>query len=212
MSSFEEPWQDHFGSKDTQRVAGQFGMWVFLATEVLLFAILFVAYAVYRVDYPDAFRKGVSDEKAIYGLVMSLLLVTSSLLAAMAVWDVRKGRSARAGLWLFGAALLACGFLALHGVEYAEHLAKGRGPGEWYADTGDVSPGANLFYSLFWIMTGLHVLHVTVGATVLSVLGVQSLGGKFDADYHVPMLNGVMYWQLVDTIWMFLYPLFYLAR
>lgn len=212
MSSFEEPWQDHFGSKKTQIHAAQMGMWIFLATEVLLFSILFAAYAVYRYDFTETFRKSVADEKGYWGALMSLILISSSFLAATAVYQVRKGRSALCGVLLIGAALLACGFLAFHAVEYRNHVMDGRGPGEWYTSVKDVSPGANLFYTLFWIMTGLHVLHVTIGITILTVLGVQSLGGKFDDDYHTPVMNGVLYWQLVDTIWMFLYPLFYLAK
>lgn len=212
MSSFDKPWQEHFGTKEAQAHAAVLGMWIFIATEVLLFAGLFVAYAEYRHLYPEAFARGVADEKAYFGAIMSLILITASFLAAMAVVKIREGKSFTCGVLLIAAAVVALGFLAMHGVEYWHHVAEGKGPGEWYTSHVDTSPGANLFYTLWWLMTMLHVVHVIVGVCVLSIIGIQSLGGKFDADYHTAVMNGTLYFQIVDTFWMFLYPLFYLAH
>lgn len=203
------PDTSHFGTAEAARSAAHLGMWVFIATEVLLFAGLFVAYGVYRSVYPEAFREAQHHQNVLIGTVNTYVLVTSSILVALAVHAGREGRGRVCGVLLWGAVVLGLVFLGLKGVEYWEHVKEGALPGRWYAFEALAVPGASLFYSLYWLTTGLHGVHVTVGVGVLGTLAVRS--GRFTAEWHTPLELGGMYWHLVDVVWLFVYPLMYLA-
>jgi cytochrome c oxidase subunit 3 len=186
-------------------------MWVFIATEVLLFAGLFVVYGVYRYAFTEVFVEAHQHMSVGLGTVNTLLLVVSSILVALAVHWGREGRTLLCSGLLWGAVVLGTAFLALKGVEYHHHVREGALPGAWYALEEFAREGAALFYSLYWLTTGLHALHVTVGLGVLGTLAVQAAGGKFSRDWHTPLELGGMYWHLVDVVWLFVYPLMYLA-
>lgn len=205
------PHARHFGSEAAREQAAQVGMWVFLATEVLLFAALFVAYTVYRYDYPETFRLAREHMKVGIGTVNTYLLVTSSVFVAFAVWAVRRERTGLCTLLLLLAAVLGLAFLALKGVEYAEHVREGALPGRWYRLEEFPRPGAPLYFTLYFAMTGLHALHVTVGVGTLLTLALQTAWGKYGGRYHTPIELGGMYWHLVDIIWLFVWPLLYLV-
>jgi cytochrome c oxidase subunit 3 len=205
------PQASHFGSDEARSQAAHVGMWVFLATEVLLFAALFTAYAVYRVDYPETFRAAREHMKVGIGTANTYLLVTSSICVAFAVWAVRQERTGLATFLLLVAVVLGLGFLTLKGVEYAEHVREGALPGRWYALEEFPRPGASLYFTLYFLLTGVHALHVLVGVSVLAVLTVQTAWGKYSGRYHTPLELGGMYWHLVDIIWLFVWPLLYLV-
>jgi cytochrome c oxidase subunit III len=205
------PWQTQFGTKRRQYEAARLAMWLFLVTEVLLFGGLFVAYAYYRVAFSDVFREEISKENVWLGTSMSLVLLTASVLVSQAISAIRRGKQRTTSLLLYAAVVCAVGFLFMHGFEYASHAKQHKLPGMWYsAPTKSIAD--SLFYALFFIMTGLHMLHVTVGACVLAAIGYRAGMGKYTEDWHIPVEVGGLYWHLVDTIWMFLFPLFYLAR
>ncbi|XXF78114.1 cytochrome c oxidase subunit 3 [Myxococcaceae bacterium GXIMD 01537] len=199
----------HFGTEEAARDASHLGMWVFIATEVLLFAALFVAYGVYRSVYGDLFHEAQRHMSVGLGTLNTYVLVTSSILVALAVHRGREGRAAACGALLWGAVLLGVLFLVLKGVEYGKHVREGALPGAWYAFEGFARPGASLFYSLYWLITGLHAVHVSVGLGVLGTLAVRA--GRFSAAYSTPLELGGMYWHLVDVVWLFVYPLMYLS-
>jgi cytochrome c oxidase subunit 3 len=198
------PWEN----LSRQHRAVAFGMWVFLASEVLLFAVLFGGYTIYRSLYPQGFLAAGRETDIVYGTVNTAILMTSSLTIAVA------GRASRAGFgdmaWRLLIATIGLGllFLVLKGLEYREdiehHLIPG--PGFPLAQTG-----AQLFFSYYWIMTGVHAIHVSCGLIAVGRLAVISrrkldwLWGSGSEDATA------LYWHLVDVIWIILYPLLYLA-
>lgn len=208
----DDPWQDHFATPAEQAHAAQLGMWVFMASEVLLFGGLFATYAFYRTAWGEAFRKAIAGENPWLGGAMTLILLTASLFVALGEQAARKGHGKRTAAWLSAAVLFACGFLLIHVFEYVDHAKRHELPGIWYSSHKLTDRGATMFYSLFWVMTGLHFVHVAIGAAVLAVIATRALRGRYTREYHVPVGISGMYWQLVDTIWMFLFPLFYCAR
>lgn len=207
-----ERWQEHFATPAEQSHAAQLGMWVFIASEVMLFGGLFAMYAFYRTAWGAAFRRAIAEGDLWLGGAMTLVLLVASLFVAFADQAARRGLGRRTAAWLLAAVACACGFLLIHVFEYLELWRQHRLPGIWYSSQALSERGTVMFYSLFWMMTGLHFVHVAVGAVVLTVIASRAARGIYSVEYHVPVGIAGMYWQLVDTIWMFLFPLFYCAR
>lgn len=201
---------DQFPDADAQLHAARLGMWLFLATEILLFAGLFVGYAYFRSVFPLAFREGSAHLDRILGTVNTLVLVTSSLTVAIAVSVARAGRGRVAAGALSLTIALGLTFLAIKSVEYGHKVEQGALPGKWFR-LDDAVPGSNLFYTLYWLSTSLHALHVTIGLGVLAWMARRSWRGNFSSAYFAPLENAGLYWHLVDLIWIFLFPLLYLA-
>ena len=196
----------------TQAHAARVGMWAFLASELLFFGALFALYAGYRAEYASAFARATRETDLVLGSVNTGLLITASLVVALAVAAVREAR-ARAASWLLAsAAALGIAFLALKGIEYAHHFGEGIYPGAWYRYPGLPGQGAKVFFTLYYLMTGLHALHVAAGVVLLLALAVTARRGRFTPEWHTPLELGGLYWHLVDVIWIFLWPLFYLIH
>jgi cytochrome c oxidase subunit 3 len=204
--------REHFEDLTKQTHAARLGMWVFIGSEALLFSALFALYAAYRVAHPDAFRAAAAHTDLALGSIMTVVLLTSSYLVAMSLSRVRQLRPGAATAFLAGAIALGLLFLALKAAEYAEHFASGIYPGVWYSSAELPGGGANVFFTLYYAMTGLHALHVLGGVLLLSWLAWRVHRGSFDDVYHTPLELGGMYWHFVDVIWVFLWPLFYLLR
>lgn len=183
------------------------GMFVFLGSETLLFAGLFALYAGYRAEYPLMFARGVDLNEEWIGSVNTLVLLISSTSAALAELSLRRGRAGTARALLLLTVLLGCVFLGLKGLEYAHHWREGIRPGARYAFAGLAGPGSSLFFTLYYLMTGLHALHVVAGLVALTWLG---LSARINAGKAVEL--AVLYWHLVDIVWIFLWPLLYLIR
>jgi len=201
----------HFDSMATQNHASRLGMWLFLGTEVLLFAGLFLGYSVYRHFYHDTFRAASHHLSLTLGTVNTIVLITSSFTVAMALYAVKKGNSkAAAGLLVF-TILSAVAFLCIKGVEYHEKFQEGALPGKWFHfHEMQGFPAANMFYTVYFLTTGLHAFHVIVGMAVLIWVLRRTIRGDFDKDYYIPVELGGLYWHLVDLVWIFLFPLLYL--
>jgi cytochrome c oxidase subunit 3 len=200
----------HFPNLRQQEHAARLGMWLFLATELLLFGGLFTAYSVYRYLHPGAFAAAGERLSVVAGTINTLVLITSSLTVALAhhLAHHRRGRSAALSLLV----TLAFGvvFLCIKAWEWSHDFHEGLLPGRYFHSEELKVVGAPMFFTVYFIMTGLHGLHVVVGMVVLAVLAVMAWRGSFDHGYATPMELGGMYWHLVDLIWIFLYPLFYL--
>jgi cytochrome c oxidase subunit 3 len=191
-----------------QHMAVSFGMWIFLVGEILLFSGLFAGYSVYRSLYPQGFLAAGRETDLVYGTANTAILLTSSLTLAVA------GRAGRAGFGNMAIRLLlvtiALGFLflILKGFEYREDIEKNLLPG---SDFALAQAGAEIFFSFYWVMTGVHAIHVSCGLLAvgrLAVLGWRNpvwLAGSASEDATA------LYWHLVDVIWIVLYPLLYLA-
>ena len=201
----------HFESLEKQSAAQRLGMWLFLATEVLLFAALFAAYGIYRYLYPHAFAEASRGLETWMGGVNTFVLVTSSLTVALGLDAAARGRHRRTAA-LFAASIgLGLVFMALKAVEYRHHFAHGELPGRFYTAGHAVGAGTSLFFALYFLITGLHAFHVLVGMTVLGVIGARAWRGAYTAAYHTPVELAGLYWHLVDLIWIFVFPLIYLV-
>ncbi|GAO02015.1 cytochrome c oxidase subunit 3 family protein [Anaeromyxobacter sp. PSR-1] len=205
------PLAHHFENIEKQSHAERLGMWLFLASEVLLFTALFAAYAVYRYLYSDAFAEASRAIETWFGLVNTVILVTSSFTVALGLNEAVKGNGRKTGLWFAVSVAFALAFLALKAVEYSHHFQEGQLPGRYYSFHELQAPGASLFFSLYFLITGLHGVHVIVGMTILAVVGVKAARGKYTATYHTPVELAGLYWHLVDLIWIFVFPLIYLV-
>jgi cytochrome c oxidase subunit 3 len=186
-------------SPDDRRVhAAKLGMWVFLGSELLLFAGLFAVYAGYRVREPVMFAHGAAATDLVLGTLNTALLLTSSFVLVLGVHARRVGRPRLAGLLVGTTVAFGAAFLVVKAVEYADHLAHGLRP-----------DGSPVFWTLYYAMTGLHALHVFGGMVALTVLAWCLLFRRVEP--HV-LENGANWWHLVDLVWLFLWPLFYLLR
>lgn len=195
-----------------QAHAARLGMWVFLASELLLFAGLFTLFAAYRTEHPDGFRVGVEHATKVLGSINTAVLLVSSTLVALAVSALRRGRTRTSALLVLGTIALGGIFLAIKIAEYLQHFREGIHPGGHGAFfDAHPEPGLSLFWTLYFGMTGLHAVHVAVGASLLAIAAVGILSGRISqASVHRLEIFAI-YWHLVDLIWIFLWPLFYLA-
>jgi cytochrome c oxidase subunit 3 len=197
---------------EQQAHAARLGMWVFLASEMLLFAGLFALLSTYRLEHPAAFASGVRHNTKVLGSINTAVLLLSSYLVAMAVHAIRRGRTRATQLLVAGTVLLGAAFLVIKLTEYGLHFREGiypGGQGAFFATHGE--EGLPVFWTLYFGTTGLHAVHVTVGMIVLSVMATGVHTGKITAAAPQRMEIAAIYWHLVDVIWIFLWPLFYLA-
>jgi cytochrome c oxidase subunit 3 len=200
----------HFPDLPTQAHAARLGMWLFLATEILLFAGLFTAYALYRMLYPSAFHGASLLIETSMGALNTAVLITSSLTVALAYHFSRQSKGKLAAALLGITLLLGLVFLMVKYVEYSHHFHEGHLPGRFYRYAGLTVPGASMFWTMYFLMTGLHGIHVVAGMGVLAWLAVGSWRGSYGGAYTSPIEVGGMYWHLVDLVWIFLFPLLYL--
>lgn len=200
----------HFSSLARQNEAMRLGMWLFLATEVLLFAGLFTGYTVYRFQFPEAFAECSRHLELTLGTVNTLVLITSSLTVALAIHYARTDRRRLAVFCLAATLVMGLAFLGVKSLEYLHKFQEGALPGRYYHFEEVQEPGAPMYFTIYFLSTGLHAIHVIVGMTVLAVLMVKTARGRFSSRYYTGLELGGLYWHLVDLVWIFLYPLLYL--
>jgi cytochrome c oxidase subunit III len=202
-----------FEDLEKQAHAARFGMWVFLGSELLLFAGLFGLYAAYRVQYPAAFAEGVHHNSLAIGTINTVVLIASSFTVAWSIHAVRRDQRKVALGMLAATMALGALFLVLKGVEYTGHFEEGIYPGRYYAaaDPALLGRGPQVFFTMYYFMTGLHALHMVGGLAVMAWLTVRVARRRTTAAHHTALELGALYWHLVDGIWIFLWPLFYLT-
>ena len=201
----------HFDDLDQQHEAATLGMWVFLATEVLFFGGLFTAYMLYRVWYPETFGAASRTLDITLGAVNTMVLITSSLTMALAVHAAATDERRRLMLFLVLTMALGMAFLGIKGIEYYQKFEEHHIPGFGFHFEGTAPERANLFFSLYFAMTGLHALHMIIGLAVMMVMLFMAWRGRFSARWHTPIEISGLYWHFVDIIWIFLFPLLYLV-
>lgn len=201
----------HFQDFEQQRHAARFGMWLFLGTEVLLFGGLFVAYAIYRVAYGDAFHEASCLLDLKLGTTNTVVLITSSFAVAAAVHYAHLDQKWPTVISLLLTIGMGLAFLGIKSVEYAHKFQEGALPGKYYHFEKVQEPGASMFFTVYFFLTGLHGIHVLIGLSVLSWLTWRAIRGDFKGGYDLPVELGGLYWHLVDIVWIFLFPLLYLA-
>ncbi len=190
--------------------AAELGMWVFLGSEVLLFGALLLGYFVYRRGYPDGFAEAARHTKIVIGTINTAVLLTSSFLVAWAVTLVKLNASRFAALLFWLAAALGVTFLILKGIEYHDEYREHLMPGVDFRFEGPSHDVVRLFFSYYFIATGLHAVHITIGIVVLAAIAVGSRRGDYSSVYHAPPTLAGLYWHFVDLIWIFLFALIYL--
>jgi cytochrome c oxidase subunit 3 len=209
----------HFHSLPQQREAQLTGMWVFLATEVLVFGALFTGYTAYRTLYPDAFAAASRHLNWCIAAANTIILLTSSLTMVLALHATRAGRRRMQLICLVLTALLGTAFMVLKAAEYTQDYYDKLVPGtssfdpqEWLRLTSPVNPReVQLFLMFYYIMTGLHAVHLTVGIGLIGVQAVLAGRGRFSPENYMPVELAGLYWHFVDVIWIFLLPLLYLV-
>jgi cytochrome c oxidase subunit 3 len=200
----------HFEDLGQQREAATLGMWVFLVTEVLFFGGLFLAYCVYRSWYPDAFAAASRELDVVLGSVNTGVLITSSLTMALAVHAAETGKRRQLMLFLLATMLLGGVFLGVKGFEYYHKVVEHHVPGENFVFEAEHLQHAQIFFSLYFVMTGLHALHMVIGLGIMAWMMWWSSQGIITPEYASPIEISGLYWHFVDIVWIFLFPLLYL--
>jgi len=186
------------------------GMWLFLFTEILLFGGLFLVYAIYRYEYFDEFKIIAEHMNITLGAINTVVLITSSLTVAMSITAIKKGQDNIAVLLIFATILLAGAFMVNKYFEWSDHIHEGFIMG---ADRfNGLIHGEGMFLFLYYFMTGLHGIHVVVGSVLLGIVAYKIMIGKVTQDNYIFHENAGLYWHLVDLIWIYLFPLFYLLH
>jgi cytochrome c oxidase subunit 3 len=229
--------QHHFDTMAQQKEAAVIGMWLFLLTEILFFGGLFVAYMIYRVWYFDAFAEASRRLSLFWGGLNTAVLIGSSLTMALAVRAAQTNKRKATVNWLILTMILGCVFLGVKVIEYEDKFANHEVPGynfdfsyhERHAAAEGHAPEASehrelsltpeqlqnttqLYFSLYFTMTGLHALHMIIGVGIMLVITWMAHKGKFDGVYYTPVEMAGLYWHFVDIVWIFLFPLLYLVE
>lgn len=199
-----------FESLGAQKEAATFGMWVFLATEVLFFGGLFLTYSVYRMWYPAAFAAGSRELNIALGTINTATLITSSLTMVLAVHAAETGNRKQLLLFIIVTMVLGLVFLGIKADEYYEKFVDHHVPGPNFQFEAQYFRNAQIFFSMYFIMTGLHAVHMIIGLGVMTWMLVWAWNGTITKEYHSPIEIAGLYWHFVDIIWIWLYPLLYL--
>ena len=203
--------QHHFQTLDQQKEAATLGMWVFLVTEVMFFGGLFMAYMLYRIWFPLAWAEGSVELSIILGGTNTVVLIGSSLTMALAVRSAQTANPRMTVRWLLITMALGLTFLVIKFFEYREKYYAGHIPGPNFHAEGPEAGALQIFFSLYFAMTGLHALHMIVGFVLLAVIAWMAHKGRFSAEWYTPVEMSGLYWHFVDIVWIFLFPLLYLV-
>ena len=219
----------HFETEEQQREAGSFGMWLFLLTEIMFFGGMFFAYLLYRNWYYDAFVPASNYLSVTLGGANTAILITSGFFMALAVWAAEMRKKNILVLTLIATMLFGWAFIGIKGVEWHDEWAHHHVPGQSFSIADFVNPKAHgidnekplpadmaqktqIFFFLYFAMTGMHAVHMLIGLVLLVWLLWRARRGDFSAGYVAPIENFALYWHFVDVVWLFLFPLLYLIN
>ena len=203
--------EEQYDDAVQQREAATLGMWVFLATEILFFGVLFASYTICRVLYSQGFAEASRHTDMLLGTIETAVLLTSSSLIALGVRAIKLDERRLAAGLLFGTSVLGISFLVMHGFEYYKEYTEHLIPGIDFAQSGPHAHAVELFFCLYYFITGFHSLHVFIGVAIILVLSTRVLGGAFGPQRYTTLELTALYWHLVDIVWIFVYPLIYLV-
>ena len=203
--------REQFETAGQQKEVSTLGMWIFLVTEIMFFGGLFLAYAIYRREFAGAFAVASNTLDVVVGAVNTAVLLCSSFTMVLAVRAAQIG-SRKALIWFLILTILLGGvFLGVKAYEWNLKFEEHHVPGPSFHLEGTQEQGpAQLFFSMYFTMTGLHALHMLVGEGLMLFLLWQAYAGKYTPEYYTPVDIGGLYWHFVDIIWIFLFPLLYL--
>jgi cytochrome c oxidase subunit 3 len=210
----------HFADPQQQRDSASLGMWIFLATEVMFFGGLFCAYLIYRLKYFGDFAAASKSIDALLGGTNTAVLICSSLTVVLAIWAAQTARRTLLLIMLVLTMIFGVTFLGIKGIEYKQKFDEHHVPGVSFSFEHESIPGhpdqfadprhAEIFFALYFIMTGLHALHMIVGLGIFAWLLWMSWKSRFTPEYYTPLEIGGLYWHFVDIVWIYLFPLLYL--
>ena len=200
----------HYISAEAEFEASKQGMWIFLVTEVLMLGGLFVAYSVFRGLYAEMFHEAHKLLNVRMGGLNTVVLITSSLTMALGVSSAQKGERGKSGKFLIATFLLACCFLVVKYFEYSAKFEHGLLTAGFFHNEHLTHPKAPLFFSMYFVMTGIHGLHVVIGMGLIAWIYLRTRRGEFDPHYYTPVELVGFYWHFVDLVWIYLFPLLYL--
>ena len=204
----------HFNSKEHQYSSAKQGLWLFMATEILMFGAIFAAYAIYRNIYPASFAQGSSFLDWRLGFINTLVLIFSSFTMALAIYYCQTNRHRAAVLNLSLTLVCAFVFLVIKYIEYSGKISHGILPGKFFHFHGGegvhVTSHLALFFSFYFVMTGLHGLHVVVGMALITWMLCKVLRKELHKEYYTPLEGVGIFWHIVDLIWIYLFPILYL--
>jgi cytochrome c oxidase subunit 3 len=210
----------HFADPAQQKNAASLGMWLFLVTEIMFFGGMFCAYLIYRLTYFNAFAAGSQQLNIWLGATNTGVLIVSSVTVVLAVKAAEAGKRKLLVGYLLVTVLLGLTFLVIKGFEYKEKFEKHHVPGstfnftDKFDDNGKQIPveskEAELFFSLYFVMTGMHAIHMIIGCGLFIGLTVLAWKGHYTSSYFTPIENAGLYWHFVDIVWIYLFPLLYL--
>jgi cytochrome c oxidase subunit III len=209
----------HFATVEQQRDASSLGMWLFLGTEIMFFGGMFCAYLIYRLNYYNEFAAGSRSLDIVLGTVNTIVLICSSLTVALGVRAAQMGKRKLLIVLLILTIIFGIAFLGIKGVEWYAKYTEHHIPGSTF-NASDLmhdypqlhidAAHEQLYFSLYFALTGLHALHMIIGVGIFSVLLFYSWQGRFTPEYYTPVEIGGLYWHFVDIIWIYLFPLLYL--
>src|SRR5947209_11665582 len=201
---------EHYNTLEQQHTASELGMWLFLATELMLFGGLFTGYTVYRTVYSAGFAEGSRHLDLVYAGINTVVLITSSLTMSLGVRAAQLGQRRPLVRSLAATGVLGLVFIAIKALEYQKHFAEGMVPGLVWTFDGPLANQVQLFFFAYFAMTGLHTVHLAVGILMVLIMALLATRGAFVAERHTPVEMLGLYWHFVDVIWLFLVPLLYL--
>lgn len=200
----------HFRDANTQFDSGRMGVWLFLVTEILFFGGLFCAFAVFRSWYFDDFVEAHHYLNKVLGGINTVVLICSSLTMALGVRSAQTNNKKQTVLMLAITLVCAATFLCIKYVEYAHKFHEGLLPGKYFTAEGFVHENARIFFAVYFMMTGIHGLHVLIGMGLIIWIMIRAARGEFSSRYYAPVEGVGLYWHLVDLVWIYLFPLLYL--
>ena len=200
----------HFESAEQEFESAKLGMWTFLVQELLFFSALFVAYAVFRFLYPEMFLEASSHLDWRMGAVNTVFLITSSFTIVLAVRSAQLSDKKNLIRHLIATFILAGCFMVIKYFEYMSKIEHGYLPTNFFFGEGQHEQ-LPIFFGLYFVMTGLHGLHVVIGMAIIAWLVYRANKNEFHAEYYTPVEMVALYWHFVDLVWIFLFPLLYLV-
>ncbi len=206
----EPAFAHHFHSAEHEFESSKFGMWLFLVTEVLMFGGLFVGYIIFRNLYPDLFLEVHHALDWKMGALNTIVLLISSLTMALAIAYVQRNKKDLAVVCLIITLICGATFMGVKYIEYSHKFHDGLLPGKYYTSEEFKHPKAPLFFSVYFMMTGLHGIHVLMGMGAITWVLIRTRRGEFSDKYFTPVELVGLFWHLIDLIWIYLFPLLYL--
>ncbi len=201
----------HFNDAEHEYVSSKEGVWIFLTSEILMFGALFVGYFIYSNLYPEVFEVGSQSTDWRLGFTNTIVLLASSLTMALGIYYCQKNDKKKAVMNL--AATVVCGaiFMIVKYFEYSHKIHEGWLPGQWFHGDTQGIENLPLYFSFYFMMTGLHGIHVLAGMGLVTWVAIRANRGEFGPHYYTPVEGVGLFWHLIDLIWIFLFPLLYLV-